>query len=473
MEAFFLGLARPVAASASGTAAAPARAQGLKVLDSVHENGAKLVELDGPPTSIRAMQPGVRIVPVIYRRTAAAPRPVVLSTPKTTAALISRKTVLRVTAAGTGKPVAGADVIAFTDFARQVGDSRTTNAKGEVSLRLGRARTIERLYVFPKANLWGLMKKNLKTAASMAVQLTPLDLAAPDALRFFHAAPGGPGGDGAGVKVGVIDTGVAAHPDLTIAGGFNAVTGEQPSDFGDNGTGGHGTHVAGIIAAQGQPPVGVTGLAPGVELQAYRVFGRNSDGASNFAIVKAIDRAVTDGCDLINMSLGGGPPDEATHDAIADARAKGTLVIVAAGNDEGGPVSFPASDSSSIAVSAMGRKGTFPKSSTHVDTIGSRVGADPDNFFAAFSNVGPEIDLTGPGVAIVSTVPAGHAAMDGTSMACPAVTGAAARLLSLNPQILALPRNQIRSDEIARIVFSAATLLNFGATFEGQGRVQA
>jgi hypothetical protein len=118
----------------------------------------------------------------------------------------------------------------------------------------------------------------------------------------------------------VIDTGIAAHPDLVIDGGENTVVGEDPQDFGDNGDG-HGTHVAGIIAARGTPPSGIRGLAPAVTLRSYWVFGKNAEGASNFSIAKAVDRAVKDGCHLINMSLGGGPRDEATHSAIADARA--------------------------------------------------------------------------------------------------------------------------------------------------------
>jgi len=115
--------------------------------------------------------------------------------------------------------------------------------------------------------------------------------------------PGGTLQSGKGVTVGVIDSGVATnHPDLSVAGGQNTVPGEKPGDFGDNGTEGHGTHVAGIIAARGA----LKGVAPGVTLRSYRVFAKGGDNASNFAIAKAIDAGVADGCDLLNMSLGGG-----------------------------------------------------------------------------------------------------------------------------------------------------------------------
>jgi subtilisin len=253
----------------------------------------------------------------------------------------------------------------------------------------------------------------------------------------------------------------------------NTVQGEDPADFTNNGEG-HGTHVAGIVAARGTAPTGVRGIAPGVTLRAYRVFGRNAQGASNFAIAKAIDRAVADGCDLINMSLGGpGPEDPATHSAITDARAKGTLIIVAAGNDSRSPVSFPAADSMALAVSALGRVGTFPSNTTEVGDVAPPPGSDKKNFIAEFSNVGPEIDLTGPGVGVISTFPDdAFAVLDGTSMASPAVTGAAAKVLVTNPTLLALPRTQARSDQFASVVLNAAKTLGFPATLEGQGLIK-
>jgi subtilisin len=271
-----------------------------------------------------------------------------------------------------------------------------------------------------------------------------------------------------GIRVGVIDTGIAAHPDLLIDGGENTVVGEKPSDFGDNGEG-HGTHVAGIIAARGLPPAGIRGVAPAVILRSYRVFGKGSDGASNYAIAKAIDRAVSDGCDLLNMSLGGGPSDEATMDAISDARARGSLVIAAAGNGGREPVSFPASDLLAQAVSAMGRKGAWPSGSTQAGDVAKPYGKDKNNFIAAFSNIGPDLDLTAPGVGIISTYPGGYAVMDGTSMACPAATGVAAKLLAARPDIINMTRNQERSDAMAHLLLQAAKSLGFGPNYEGQG----
>jgi len=260
-----------------------------------------------------------------------------------------------------------------------------------------------------------------------------------------------------------------AHPDLTVSGGANTVTGEDPKDFGDNGKG-HGTHVAGIIAAHGTPPAGVRGVAPGVKLRSYRVFARNSGSASSFAIAKAIDQAVLDKCDLLNMSLGGGQPDPVLSAAVDDARAAGSLCVIAAGNDGRQPVSFPANLGSALAVSAMGRKGTFPPSAAENDDIAAPYGTDKKNFVADFSNVGPEIDLTGPGVAIISTWPTGYTEISGTSMACPAVTGATAR--SLKAPLLKSKRDAARSDAIVKAVLATASPLGFGPNFEGHGLAQ-
>ena len=442
----------------------------IRVLDSVRGNGAKLVELSPQETvALRAEQPGVRIVPVVYYYPAVAPHHTVVSRAKTAAKAGGIKITLTVVSKKDGTAIAGADVIAFTDFDNRVGASGKTNKKGQVSLGLGASsKKIERLYIYAERSFWSGLKRNITISSGREFSLIPIDLSFKDCLRFFYGTS--PDSAGQGLKVGVIDTGIASEPDLTVDGGFNAVGGENSNDFGDNGDG-HGTHVAGIIAAHGKPPKGIRGLAPGVTLRSYRVFGKGSDGASNFDILKALDRAVEDGCDIVNMSLGG-DPDDATHDAITHARANGTLVVAAAGNDNRSPVSSPASDPLAIAVSALGRKGTVPPGSTETGDVLSPFGTDKKNYIASFSNIGPEIDLTGPGDGIISTFPGGYAVLDGTSMACPAVTGAAARVLAAHPDILGMSRDQARSDEMAKAVFQRAKKLGFGPKFEGQGLVK-
>jgi subtilisin len=440
----------------------------MKVLDSVRETGAKLVELrPQDAAACRAAQPGVRLVPLRIYHPAVAPYQLALAAAKKSAAAAAGSLRLRFISAKDGAPVADAFVVGFTDFAQRFGAQGVTDAAGWVTLALGGATRLQRLYVYPERDVWSMLRRNVGIAPGQVIRMRALDPSYIDCLRHFY----GSGGDtlGQGVRVGVIDSGVSrSHGDLHVEGGENTVVGEASDDFGDAGSS-HGTHVAGIIAARGRPPTGLRGLAPAVKLRSYRVFGRGSNEASNYAIVKAIDRAVADGCDLINLSLGGGDPDDATRAAMEDARAQGCVPIAAAGNDGRQPVSFPAIDDTAVAVSAMGRKGTFPSGTTEADEVLKPLGSDRKNFVARFSNIGIEIDLTGPGVGVVSTVPGGYGAMSGTSMACPAVTGVAARLLGARPEILNMARTQERSNAIVSLLAAAAKPLGFGAVFEGRG----
>jgi subtilisin len=96
-------------------------------------------------------------------------------------------------------------------------------------------------------------------------------------------------------------------------------------------------------------------------------------------------------------------------------------------------------------------------------------GTDKKNYVTSFSNVGPEVDLTAPGDGIISTFPQGYAVLDGTSMACPAAAGMAARLLAGQTAILKMPRTQARSDAMAKFLLQKAKSLGFPADLQGQG----
>lgn len=446
----------------------------FKVLDSIAENGAKLVEVSpGALSALRAAQPGLRIVPVRYYRSTTE-RVSLLSALQASTAASTRTVEITVSSSADGTPIAGVLVVAFTDFGQRVGAQGTTNKQGRARLTLGAAK-IERVYSYPERDFWPGFRRNLKATATLSLRLDPLRLDYADGLRHFHGTA--PDGTGAGVTVGVIDTGVGPHPDLVVAGGANTVMGETPADYSDGDQ--HGTHVAGIIAARAMPPAGMRGLAPAVGLYAYRVFGAGQHGASNYHIAKAIDAASQAGCDLINLSLGmeldpnhPDPSDEALRAALEDAHEAGTLAIAAAGNDDRSPVSFPALDPLCVAVSALGRKGTFPTSSTGSADVASPYGKDKKDFIAAFSNVGPEIDLTAAGVSIISTVPGGYAAFSGTSMAAPVVTGCAAALLASKPAILAMPRGAERANALAQALAASAKSRGFKPIYEGNGMPQ-
>jgi subtilisin family serine protease len=462
----------------------------LTVLDSIGEDKAKLVEISPDElAAFRSVHPSVRMLPIVYYAPAVmryeVEAPVAAKKSQATAKKVSAKPgkkaagtpaaaagiTVTVTSAADGSVVAGAMVVAFTDFANKAGAEGTTNAKGQVTLALGAAsKSVERVYIYPKRGFWPALEMKVTLKAGTKLALRAIDTSYVDCVRHFYGsvAPN----QGKGVTVGVIDSGVAIdHPDLTVSGGQNTVKGERPTDFGDNGGEGHGTHVAGIIAAHGTPPIGIRGVAPAVTLRSYRVFGKKADGASNFAIAKAIDAAVADKCDLLNMSLGGGDDDTVTAEAIVAAYKAGVVVFAATGNDGRQPVSYPAADDMCQAVSAMGRKGTFPPKSEPAGSVAAPYGKDKKNFMADFSNIGSDTDLVGPGVGVISTVPSGYGVMSGTSMATPAQTGAAARLLSTMPAVLGMKRDQQRSAAMLAAIAKACKPFGFGANFEGKGMI--
>jgi subtilisin len=449
------------------------------VVSSLSEDGVKLVS--ATPEMMAAMrfdQPGLRVVPEIFYSPARALlriRKKVTKKKSAATTALQRKLKISVVRSDTQEPVSGVDIIGFTNFEEREGVEGVTKASGKVTLTSFGSQKYERLYAqHEKAGLWSFLGKNVNADGTLTIALQALDLAVADSLRHFHDL--GQDDDGNGVKVGVVDSGVALdHADLQVSGGLGCVPGEPESDFGPRG-GSHGTHVAGIIAGRGNSPTGVRGMAPKAKIFSYRVFGNNDSSGSNFALVKAIQRGVVDGCDLLNMSLGFDPDengvpqiDEAVQEAIREAHKKGVLVIAAAGNDGRRPVNYPALDDMVVAVSAVGRKGTFPAKSSESGDLLAPFGADPKNCVAAFSNIGTELDVTGAGVGVVSTVPDGYAPMSGTSMACPAVTGVLARLLAKAPTVLNMPRDSNRTDAIKALLFSHAKTLGFELKFEGKG----
>ena len=453
---------------------------GFDVVASVAENGVQLVSTTPEMASAyRFDQPGARVVPeVFYKPAQFFPRPRKKAANARLASTVPRRTLeVEVVRMDDKKPVSGVRVTGFTDFENRVGHEAFTKSTGKVTLsNSGGEQTYERLYVRHELpGLWSHLLWRHSTQGQVRVELRLLDLTEQDSLQFFHT-PGDPK-TGQGVKVGVVDTGIALnHPDLVVAGGLGCVPGEPNDDWGPLG-GIHGTHVAGIIAGRGEAPTGVRGIAPGVELFSYRVFGQSTSSGSNFAVVQAIERGVADGCDLLNLSLAF-DPDENTglvsvdvpvQEAIRKADSKGVLVIVAAGNDGRKAVSYPAQDPLAVAVSAVGRKGLFPADSSAQEAVMEPYGTDPKAFVAAFSNVGTEISVAGAGVAVVSAIPGGHAPMDGTSMACPAVAGVVARLLAQNHDVLNMPRDAARSRAIKKLLFDHARTLGFKIDLEGKG----
>ncbi|HEX8624157.1 MAG TPA: S8 family serine peptidase [Allosphingosinicella sp.] len=432
----------------------------VRILDVVQETGAKLVETDeATAAAINQSAVPIRALPLVEY-----PKPRIFPHAEVRALGAGAGATAMVVSCrdgSTGGPVAGATVIGFTDFANNFGDRAVTDAQGQATLMLA-GNSVERLYVYPPANYWGAYRAGLPVA-NLSIDLEPVDLAYVDCVRHYYGATRFD--PAVGVTVGVLDSGCGPHPDLNLMAGCATVTGESAQDWSDYDI--HGTHVSGLIGASG----GLRGMAPGVGIRAYRVFPMNGDGATNYAVLKAMFLAAQQGCDIINLSLGGGPFDFVVEEAIEDACNQGMLVVVAAGNDDRSAVSYPAAYQGALAVSALGRETTFPAGSVEEgDVLRPPQAADPLEFLAAFSNVGPEIAVAAPGVGTLSTLPNGdYGPLSGTSMAAPVVAGAAACLLSQNPAVFAMPRNRSRSQAIYNLVVQNCARRHFGSTFEGFG----
>ncbi len=211
---------------------------------------------------------------------------------------------------------------------------------------------------------------------------------------------------GATVKVGVIDTGIDfSHPDLSlnIKGGYNAIDFTKSAND-DNG---HGTHVAGTVAASNNS-IGVVGVAPAANLYAIKVLDRRGSGYLS-DVIEGLDWAVMNGMQVVNMSLGSSSDVQSLHDAVIRTRAAGVAQVAAAGNS-GGAVIYPAAYPEVIAVSAVDNTSTT----------------------TSWSSRGPAVDLAAPGASIFSTYKGQtYKTLSGTSMATPHVTGAAALLLTM------------------------------------------
>ena len=357
-------------------------------------------------------------------------------------------------------------VTVVLDEARAIGMECKTDRFGRARFVLGKNVTrLDALYLSPLHSAWPLALHGLKLPAKgLELQVLPIDLGAADARGLVYGQP--EAGAGEGVRVGVVDTGVGRHSALLVAGGRNT-TEESPLRYRDED--GHGTHVAGVIASAAAG--WRRGEASRVELRAYRVFQAGEEETSTFAISAAIKQAVVDGCDLVNLSIGGGLADGAVQDAIEQTWAKGCVCVAAAGNDGEPQVDYPARYPRCLGVSAIGLDDSWPAGAdlgwTLSDTRGKPL-SGRESFFASFSNHG-KVALTAPGVAVVSTIFGNRwGAMSGTSMATPIATGVLARRLAASG-VLAMPRDARRAEAIVALAAADAEDLGFTRSRQGDG----
>jgi subtilisin family serine protease len=185
-------------------------------------------------------------------------------------------------------------------------------------------------------------------------------------------------GKGGGAKVAVLDTGVdLSHPDLppTIANA-SFVPGLTVDDYHQ-----HGTHCSGTVLGLDNTE-GVIGVGPSASLIIGKVLNNGGYGVDSW-IATAIDWAVTQGADVISMSLGEDVPDPALEDACLNAFNAGVLVVASAGNASNSAPNYPASFPGVMSISAV----------------------DSNSDLASFSSFGPLVSVTAPGVDVLSSVP--------------------------------------------------------------------
>ena len=311
----------------------------------------------------------------------------------------------------------------------------------------GAAVKVPRALINQIAALSYVKKVHLNTPVHASLEQSVHQIRADSVWKEF-------GNEGDSVIVGEIDTGIdyadsalggGFGPGYKVIGGYNFIdsTG-NPMD--DNG---HGTHVAGIIAANG---AGLQGVAPHAKLMAFKVLDQNGEGTED-VVIAGIEMAVEDHVDIANMSLGGsGDPDDAASTAVDNAVQLGVVFCIAAGNSGG--------------FSSIGSPGTARSAIT--------VGAvDSNNVIAIFSSRGPDAiicsikpEIVAPGVDILSSyLNNSTISMSGTSMATPHVTGVCALLKSLH--------RSWTPAQMKSALMSSAVDIGDEAMVQGAGRVDA
>jgi len=330
-----------------------------------------------------------------------------------------------------------------------------TDEKGRATVTVARQEieAVSGIYVQPAGDHWStwLDRPRLSTAepnriVCRKIATSPVDNWSRRAMGLDRLPPTY---RGHGVKIAIVDSGVAmTHQDVAgrVVGGRDIVADDDKGWQED--TIGYGTIAAGLIVAT-ESGNRLIGCAPEAELHAFKVFpgGHLSD------LLETIDHCIAAEVDVITIGVGVPGPSWLVTRKIEEARQSGIACIASAGNNAG-PVSFPATLPTVLAVAAIGQLGTFPPDSYHATQFTGT--PSPAGFFTArFSAVGPEIDLCAPGVAVVSTLPPNNVgSLDGAGVAASQVAALAALVLAHHPDFRTAyqTRNPDRVDRLFHIL---------------------
>jgi major intracellular serine protease len=258
---------------------------------------------------------------------------------------------------------------------------------------------------------------------------------------------------GQGITIAILDTGCdQSHPELKdrIIGGRNFTDDDNGNSEIFRDYNGHGTHVAGTIAAS-ENQMGVVGVAPEASLLIVKVLDKNGSGQYDW-IIDGIQYAIEQKVDIISMSLGGPEDVPELFEVIQKAVANNILVVCAAGNEGDGEdstdeLAYPGSYNEVISVGAINLEGQL----------------------SDFSNSNREIDVVAPGEEIVSTYPNGkYAKLSGTSMATPHVSGSLALIKAICNQSF---ERELTETELYAQLIRRTVPLGYSPKLEGNGMV--
>jgi Subtilase family/PLD-like domain len=387
-------------------------------------------------------------------------------------------TEMTVVVQGGGAPLNGATVLLYaSNSGLPQPIPKLTGLDGTAVFSLPMGSMPSALVVIPAGGFWTMVKRG--PSFNERIECPALPASGP--LGWWHGLLGQTAFDlnaGKAIKVGVIDTGCGPHPCLTHARLIGAFTdGSTLPPAGAADVDSHGTHVCGLIGGRPAAAGHYGGIAPGVDLLVARVFPAAGKPANQADIANAIDALSRDqSVDLINMSLGSTQASQIEHDSIVDAYERGTVCVCAAGNNASA-VNWPGAFPECIAVSALGQLGWGPDgtlASTRTPTSSTFLGSR-NFYFANFSSFGQQVLCAGPGVGVISTVPARFGlvspflAMDGTSMASPAVCGAFAVLLAASAAYAKAPRGKGRSDLARQLLRDSCKDIGLPLQYQGLG----
>jgi len=320
-----------------------------------------------------------------------------------------------------------------------------TDSSGQASLQTHAVEgaDMQAVYVRPAADHWERYIRNpsLESGQVNIIRLNPLDQASRSfpgerpygwgqrIMKFDRVSTGW---NGAGTKIGLIDSGCdTSHPLLRhVVRGVDLTRDKDPQSWKSDELG-QGTHCAGIIAGSPAASSDIIGCAPASEVHVFKVVpgGHISD------LIDALGQCIERRLDIVQVGVSGQQFSELAAQRITEARLNGIACIVGAGNS-GGAVQFPGNVPGVLTVSAVGRLGEYPQDTRHAQRALPQAIPYSGIYATNFSAWGPQVGLCAPGVAVVSSVPGGgYAAWDGCAMAASHVVGFSALLLSYHPML--------------------------------------